>query len=62
MISSADAPNDVVESAETSDEGGHPPDDEDGLHHSPTDDVFSECRVLYGTDTLLGGTVDRRCA
>ena len=29
-----------MESAETPDEGGHPPDDEVGLHHSPPDDVF----------------------
>ena len=62
MISSAGAPKDVVESTETSDEGRHPPDDEVGLHHSPTDDVFSECRILYRTDTLQGGTVDRKCA
>ena len=41
LISSAGAPpEDVMESAETPDEGGHPPDDEVGSHHSPPDDVF----------------------
>ena len=29
-----------MESAKTPDEGGHPPDDEVGSHHSPPDDVF----------------------
>ena len=39
-----------MESAETPDEGGHPPDDEVGLHHSPPDDAFKVIPVWISSD------------